>query len=65
VGLLVLPHFNNALLGIDVSQLSGAGRVSPLLRPEAFNLLDSTILLSGGENLGKVSWYIEVGGVVE
>ncbi len=65
VGLLVLPHFNNALIGIDVSQLSRAGRVSPLLRPEAFNLLDSTILLSGGENLGKVSWYVEVGGVVE
>jgi putative SbcD/Mre11-related phosphoesterase len=64
VGLIVLPHFNNALQGIDISQLSRAGRVSPLLRPEAFDLFSSSIILSGGETLGSVGWYIEAGGIV-
>jgi len=63
VKLLVLPHFNNALQGLDLSNLLSGGRsISPLLRGDIFNLGAANILMLDGARLGSVKWYVESGG---
>lgn len=63
VRLLVLPHFNNALQGVELSQLLEGGRgISPLLRSGIFSLSDASILLLDGSRLGSVEWYVRSGG---
>lgn len=63
VRLLVMPHFNNALQGVELSQLVGSGRgVSPLLRAGVFSVSDASILLLDGARLGGVEWYVKSGG---
>lgn len=62
VTLLVMPHFNNALQGVELSQLLKGGRsVSPLLRSEIFNLSDASVLMLDGSRLGSVDWYVRSG----
>jgi hypothetical protein len=60
--LLVMPHFNNALQGVELSQLLRGGRgVSPLLRSEIFSLNDASVLTLDGARLGSVDWYVRSG----
>ncbi len=62
VTLLVMPHFNNALQGVELSQLLSGGRsVSPLLRSGVFGLSDASVLMLDGSRLGSVEWYVRSG----
>ncbi|MEM0482916.1 MAG: metallophosphoesterase [Nitrososphaerota archaeon] len=64
VSLLVMPHFNNALQGVELFQLLSGGRgVSPLLRSELFSPSDASILMLDGSRLGSVGWYVRSGGL--
>ncbi|GBC70619.1 3',5'-cyclic adenosine monophosphate phosphodiesterase CpdA [Candidatus Calditenuaceae archaeon HR02] len=59
VTLLVMPHFNNALQGVELSQLLRGGRgVSPLLRSGLFSLSDASVLMLDGSRLGSVDWCV-------
>jgi len=60
VTLLVLPHFNNALQGVEVSQLLLGGRaLSPLIRGGAFDMRRASILMLDGSRLGGLEWYVK------
>ncbi|MCS7145598.1 MAG: metallophosphoesterase [Nitrososphaerota archaeon] len=62
VRLLIMPHFNNALQGVELSQLVSGGRgVSPLLRSGLFKLEGASILMLDGTRLGEVEWYVRSG----
>lgn len=62
VMLVVMPHFNNSLQGVELSQLLSGGRsISPLLRSGVFNLYGASILMLDGTRLGGVEWYVRAG----
>ncbi|MCS7127498.1 MAG: metallophosphoesterase [Thaumarchaeota archaeon] len=55
VKLLVLAHFSPMAPGVDVAELPGSRRTSPLLRSGAFDVAEAEVLSTSGELLGRLT----------
>lgn len=62
IDLLVMPHFNDSMSGVDVAKITDSRAASPLLRSGAFRVEDAEALMLDGTLLGRVR---DIGGLMD